>query len=57
MRSVSIPHTSFIGQRALIWCLACFVTVLVAPSAAAQSGRLEIEYTVKWRTSRVNCFT
>jgi predicted metalloprotease with PDZ domain len=35
------------GQRTLIWCLACCVNVLLAPSAAAQSGRLEIEYTVK----------
>jgi hypothetical protein len=46
MRTVFITHTSFIGQRTLIWCLACCVNVLLAAPAAAQSG-LEIEYTVK----------
>jgi predicted metalloprotease with PDZ domain len=47
MRTESFAHTSFIGLRALIWCLACCVNVLLAPNAAAQNGRLEIEYTVK----------
>ena len=47
MRTVFLTHTSFIGQRTLIWCLACCVNVLLASSAAAQSGRPEIEYTVK----------
>jgi predicted metalloprotease with PDZ domain len=47
MRTVFITHTSFIGQRTLIWCLACCVNVLLAPPVVAQGGRLEIEYTVK----------
>ena len=47
MRTVLITHPSFIWQRTLIWCLAYCVNVLLAPSAAAQSGGLEIEYTVK----------
>jgi predicted metalloprotease with PDZ domain len=47
MRTESFAHTSFIGLRTLIWCLACCVNVLLAPNAAAQNGRLEIEYTVK----------
>jgi hypothetical protein len=47
MRTVFIGNTSSVGQRALIWCLACCLNVLLMTSAAAQSGRLEIEYTVK----------
>jgi predicted metalloprotease with PDZ domain len=47
MRTVLITHTSFIGQRTLIWGLVCCVSVLLAPPAAAQGGPLEIEYTVK----------
>src|SRR3954469_21385835 len=47
MRAVFMTHTSFIGQRTLIWFLACCVNALLALSAAAQSGRLDIEYTVK----------
>jgi predicted metalloprotease with PDZ domain len=35
------------GQRTLIWSLAWCLTVLMAPAAAAQDRRLEIEYTVK----------
>src|SRR5258706_12114313 len=35
------------GQRTLIWRLAWCLTVLMAPAAAAQNQRLEIEYTVK----------
>src|SRR5690348_15612057 len=35
------------GRRTLIWCLAWCLTVLIAPAAAAQEGRLELEYTVK----------
>jgi predicted metalloprotease with PDZ domain len=42
-----MTHTSFIRQRTLIGCFACCVIVLLAPSAAGQSGRLDIEYTVK----------
>ena len=34
-------------MRALVSCLACWLTVLVVPPAAAQEGRLGIEYTVK----------
>ena len=34
-------------MRALVSCLACWLTVLVALPAAAQEGRLAIEYTVK----------
>jgi predicted metalloprotease with PDZ domain len=34
-------------MRALVSCLAFWLTVLVAPTAAAQEGRLAIEYTVK----------
>ena len=34
-------------MRALVLCLACWLTVLVAPPATAQEGRLAVEYTVK----------
>src|SRR5262245_59127089 len=34
-------------MRVLVSCLACWLTVLVAPPAMAQEGRLAIEYTVK----------
>src|SRR5687767_13504305 len=47
MRTVSLKRTPLIRRRALIWCLACCVTVLLAPAGAAQGGRLEIGYTVK----------
>ena len=47
MRTVSLKHTPRVGRRALIWCLACCVNVLMAPGGAAQGGRLEIEYRVK----------
>src|SRR5881296_1296826 len=47
MRSVPFKRTPLIGRRTLIWCLACCVNVLMAPAAAAQDGRFEIEYTVK----------
>jgi hypothetical protein len=47
MRAVPFNRTSLVAPRTLIWCLACCVNVLLAPAAAAQGGRLEIEYTVK----------
>jgi len=47
MRTVRLNRTPLIAQRPLIWCLVCCVNVLLAPTAAAQNGRLEIEYTVK----------
>src|SRR5215213_6132715 len=47
MRTAFRTHAAPIRQRTLIWFLACCVNVLFAPSAAAQNGRLEIEYTVK----------
>ena len=47
MRTVPFNCTPLVAQRTLIWCLACCVNVLLAPAAAAQGGRLEIEYTVK----------
>lgn len=47
MRRGCVNHTPLIGQYSLIWCLACCVSVLMAPAAAAQDGRLEIDYTVK----------
>jgi predicted metalloprotease with PDZ domain len=47
MRTASFKRIPLIRRLALIWCLACWVNVLVAPAAAAQAGRLEIEYTVK----------
>jgi predicted metalloprotease with PDZ domain len=42
-----MTHTSFIRQRTLIACFACCVNGLLASAAAAQGGRLDIEYTVK----------
>jgi predicted metalloprotease with PDZ domain len=47
MRTVPFKCTPVVAQRALIGCLACWLSVLMAPAAAAQDGRLEIEYTVK----------
>ena len=47
MRTVSLKRTRLIRRRALIWCLACCVNVLMAAAGAAQGGGLEIEYTVK----------
>jgi predicted metalloprotease with PDZ domain len=47
MRTVPFNRTPLVAQRPLIWCLACCVSVLMSPAAAAQNGRLEIEYTVK----------
>ena len=47
MRTVLFNRTPLLAQRTLIWCLACCVNVLLAPAAAAQGGRLDIEYTVK----------
>jgi predicted metalloprotease with PDZ domain len=47
MRTQSLERTPLIRRRALIWCLTCCVTVLLAPAGAAQGGRLEIEYIVK----------
>src|SRR4051812_32474436 len=34
-------------MRVLVSCLACWLTVLVAPPAPSKEGRLAIEYTVK----------
>ena len=34
-------------MRALIWCLACCLSVLITPAAMAQDRGLAIEYTVK----------
>ena len=47
MCTVRFKRTPLVAQRALIGCLACCVSVLMTPAAAAQDGRLEIEYTVK----------
>ena len=47
MRTVPLKRTPLIGRSMPIWCLACCLNVLLAPAAAAQGGRLEIEYTVK----------
>jgi hypothetical protein len=47
MRTVPFKRTPPTGRRALVWCLACCLNVLIAPAAMAQDGRLEIEYTVK----------
>jgi hypothetical protein len=43
MRTVLFKRTPLIVRRTLIWCLACCVNVLMAPAAAAQDGRLEVE--------------
>jgi predicted metalloprotease with PDZ domain len=40
-------HTRPVGRRALIWCLAWHLSVLIAPAAIAQDRRLAIEYSVK----------
>jgi hypothetical protein len=45
MRPAPVTHISSIG--AMIFGLACCVNAFLPPSAAAQSGRLEIEHTVK----------
>jgi predicted metalloprotease with PDZ domain len=47
MRMVPFNRTRSVAQRTVICWLACCVSVLLAPAAAAQNGRLEIEYTVK----------
>src|SRR5689334_9923590 len=47
MRPVYTTRTSLIGQRTLIGYFACCLNLLLAPSAATQVGRLDIEYTVK----------
>jgi hypothetical protein len=47
MRTVLFTHISPAGRRALIWCLACCLSVLIAPAAMAQDRGLAIEYTVK----------
>jgi predicted metalloprotease with PDZ domain len=44
---VLFKHSGPIGRRALIWCLACCLSVLIAPAAMAQDPGLAIEYTVK----------
>ncbi len=47
MYTIPFNRTPRVAQRTLIWCLACCVSVPMAPAAAAQVGRLEIEYTIK----------
>ena len=47
MRTVLFAHTPPTGRRALVWCLACCLNVLIAPAAMAQDRGLAIEYTVK----------
>ena len=47
MLTFALKRTPVLGRWTLMWCLACCVNVLLAPAAAAQGGRLEIEYTVK----------
>jgi hypothetical protein len=47
VRTVLLKENSPIGRRTLTWCLARCVNVLIATTAAAQNGRLAIEYTVK----------
>ena len=41
MRTVPFNRTPLVAQRTLIWCLACCVSVLRAPAAAAHNGRPE----------------
>jgi hypothetical protein len=47
MRTVPFKRTPLVVRRTLIWCLACGVNVLIASAAAAQEGKLEIDYTVQ----------
>ena len=47
MRTVLFTHTPPAGRRALIWCLAWYLGVLIAPAAMAKDRGLAIEYTVK----------
>lgn len=47
MRTVLFKRTALIGRRALIWCFGCCVNLLIASTAAAQGGQLEIGDTVK----------
>ena len=45
--TVLFKHTLPSGRRALIWCLAWYPSVLIAPAAMAQDRGLAIEYRVK----------
>ena len=45
--TVLFEHTFSIERRALIWCLAWCLSVLIPPAAMAQDRGLAIEYTVK----------
>jgi hypothetical protein len=47
MRTVLLKQNSLIRRHTPAWCLACAVTLLIPSTAAAQAGRLAIEYTVK----------
>jgi len=47
MCTVLFTHAPPAGRRALIWCLAWYLSVLIAPAAMAQDRGLAMEYTVK----------
>ena len=42
-----IVQSQYVGRRALLWGLAWYLSVLIAPAAMAQDRGLAIEYTVK----------